>query len=188
MPPCRPAAVLAGSKTFTLLPPADAFRMRMKRYPQATYKPAAAAAAARPGFASASSDSISDGVEAVLSGTVALEPVLDEPGEEVLWSSVVPAADAAALAAAAGGGGGSGVPGAAPLQGRDLFSDPSLPPPITVTVKAGEALYLPAMWWHQVRGVGHCSWAGEHRGAGSGRRAAEAAGRFSWTGGGLLQG
>lgn len=36
------------------------------------------------------------------------------------------------------------------LWDPDLFNDPQLPPPIKVTVKAGEALYLPAMWWHHV--------------------------------------
>ena len=36
------------------------------------------------------------------------------------------------------------------LLSRDLFSNPSLPRPIRVTVGPGELLYLPAIWWHQV--------------------------------------
>lgn len=31
--------VVAGSKTFTLLPPADIFRMRLRQYASATYQP-----------------------------------------------------------------------------------------------------------------------------------------------------
>lgn len=37
--------VVAGSKTFTLLPPADIFRMRLRQYASATYKPQGAGAA-----------------------------------------------------------------------------------------------------------------------------------------------
>ncbi len=114
-----------------------------------------------------------------MSGTVPLAPVLDPSGETVLWSSVPPAPDAkaaaaagtagaAAAAAAAGSAAGNGVRFAVPdaedstasvgcgeeegqrLWDPDLFNDPQLPPPIKVTVKAGEALYLPAMWWHHV--------------------------------------
>ncbi|KAL4434322.1 hypothetical protein ABPG75_000763 [Micractinium tetrahymenae] len=143
-------AVVAGSKTFTLMPPADLYRMRLKQYSQATYRPVGVAAPP---------DS-REAVEAVASGAAPLAPVLHEPGEHVLWSSVLPAPDMRAQQqqqqrrrAASGGSGGSGcgamtAPAAAP--GHDLFSDPSLPPPLVVTVKAGEALYLPAKWWHQV--------------------------------------
>ncbi|KAI7840470.1 hypothetical protein COHA_005772 [Chlorella ohadii] len=149
-------AVVAGSKTFTLLPPADIFRMRLRQYASATYKPQGSDAASQ---------------EAVVSGSVLLAPVLDPSGETVLWSSVPPAPDAKAAAAAgtaANGAVGNGVRFAIPdaedntasvgcgeeqgqrLWDPDLFNDPQLPPPIKVTVKAGEALYLPAMWWHHV--------------------------------------
>lgn len=117
-----------------------------------------------------------------MSGSVPLAPVLDPSGETVLWSSVPPAPDAkaaaaaataAAAAAAVNGAAGNGVRFAVPdledstasvgsgkeqgqqLWDPDLFNDPQLPPPIKVTVKAGEALYLPAMWWH------HVSWGAE---------------------------
>lgn len=111
-----------------------------------------------------------------MSGSVLLAPVLDPSGETVLWSSVPPAPDAKAAAAAgtaANGAVGNGVRFAVPdaedntasvgcgeeqgqrLWDPDLFNDPQLPPPIKVTVKAGEALYLPAMWWH------HVSWGAE---------------------------
>lgn len=129
--PTQPCAVVAGSKTFSLMPPGDAFRMRLRRYPQATYQPAAASAAAASGGLA-----LAD----VLSGSLRLEPVLNEPAEEVLWSSVPPPVEAAASASPAL---------EAPAVG-DLFSEPSLPPPLRVTVQAGEVLYLPAMWWHQV--------------------------------------
>ncbi|PRW58748.1 jmjC domain-containing 7 isoform X1 [Chlorella sorokiniana] len=168
-------AVVAGSKTFTLLPPADIYRMRLRQYASATYQPQGGAAADQ---------------EAVVSGAVPLTPVLDPTGETVLWSSIPPAPDAkpAAAGAAAAATVAAGIaPGSGPATGNgvrfavpdpensraagaaspsaseassegpgqqlwdpDLFNDPQLPPPIKVTVKAGEALYLPAMWWHHV--------------------------------------
>lgn len=219
--------VVAGSKTFTLLPPADIFRMRLRQYASATYKPQGEGAADQVGcsrfgrghtscnmFAAGAYKSGAQLVqlsltwwlrphrtlcqpqmqEAVVSGTVPLAPVLDPSGETVLWSSIPPAPDAKAAAAAAttaapasgpAAGAGGATTGAAAANGvrfaipdledssaggssaspldeegsegpgqrlwdPDLFNDPQLPPPIKVTVKAGEALYLPAMWWHHV--------------------------------------
>lgn len=31
-----------------------------------------------------------------------------------------------------------------------LYSDPELPKPLRITVRPGELLYLPSLWWHQV--------------------------------------
>lgn len=122
-----------------------------------------------------------------MSGAVPLVPVPSPSGETVLWSSIPPAPDAKAAAAArahAAAAAAAGVPapedssaGAAAAaeegEGRglfeqELFSDPQLPPPIKVTVKAGEALYLPAMWWHQVSCSG--ANAAEPLGVGESRR------------------
>ncbi len=44
-----PVQVVAGSKTFTLLPPADIFRMRLRQYASATYKPQGSDAASQVG-------------------------------------------------------------------------------------------------------------------------------------------
>jgi hypothetical protein len=223
--------VVAGSKTFVMLPPSDVFRMRLRKYPLATYAPQAGTAGR-------------------------LAAVLHGLGEEVLWSSVQPedcwdcensrgslGADAESTVATpsqpngrtkppgascgntcreagaarqrrsccctkgggieCGGmleqpgerqGGASGEPGGSggddggdcgcsggssgndgsgsgcsrlsgpPTQAPpseptttssgcwagDLFASPDLPRPIRVTVRPGELLYLPAMWWHQV--------------------------------------
>lgn len=132
-------AVIAGSKTFTLLPPADIFRMALRQYPSATYRPAGTASTA------AADDAVD---AAVARGALPLHPVPDASGDRVLWTSLPPGPDAAAAAAR---GEGAAPAGPAWAPGMDLFNDPQLPPPIRVTVKAGEALYLPAMWWHQVR-------------------------------------
>jgi jumonji domain-containing protein 7 len=139
--------VVAGSKTFILMPPGDAFRMHLRRYPQATYQPVAAAAAAAAG-GSSNGEALAD----LLSGSLRLEPVLHTPAEEVLWSSVQPPADTAACGNSSAGPAAGVAAAAAEEAERDLFSDPSLPPPLRVTVQAGEVLYLPALWWHQVGG------------------------------------
>ncbi|KAI3438998.1 hypothetical protein D9Q98_001410 [Chlorella vulgaris] len=139
-------AMVAGSKTFKLLPPSDMYRMRMKQYRLATYKPGGTcepANSCEPSPAGISREESLDTLTAVLSGSVPLEPVVEQPAQHVLWSSVPPtpvneSGGAGALAADAAG------------NACDLFEDPSLPAPICVTVHAGETLYLPARWWHQV--------------------------------------
>ncbi|GAB4816662.1 hypothetical protein N2152v2_003708 [Parachlorella kessleri] len=68
--------VVSGTKTFLLLPPSDVFRMRLKRYPLATY-----ASPAGPAGECSSSGSSSRG---------RLVPVLHSPPEHVVWSSVQP--------------------------------------------------------------------------------------------------
>ena len=167
-------AVVAGSKTFSLLPPADAYRMALRTHPTAVYQPVATAAAA-PGCSDDSSSGSSSsssrcGVggepESTFDGAgggAALQLRLLHPPQLVRWSSVQPEHGTleASTAALAGlllqsqqpqppqqprqpqRGPGSGG------EGPDLFSDPSLPPPLRVTVRAGEVLYLPALWWHQ---------------------------------------
>lgn len=116
---------------------------------QATYKPVGVAAPA---------DSI-EAMEAVASGAAPLSPVPHDPPEHVLWSSVLPSQDMQRVqrqrqqrkeTGGCKGEAQSGLAGGAAAPVNDLFSDPSLPPPLVVTVKAGEALYLPAKWWHQV--------------------------------------
>jgi jumonji domain-containing protein 7 len=139
-------AMVAGSKTFKLLPPSDMYRMRMKQYRLATYQPGGTCGPANscePSPAGISREESLDTLTAVLSGSVPLEPVVEQPAQHVLWSSVPPtpvneSGGAGALAADAAG------------NACDLFDDPSLPAPICVTVHAGETLYLPARWWHQV--------------------------------------
>jgi hypothetical protein len=42
---------------------------------------------------------------------------------------------------------------AAAAQRFPLYFDPSLPPPLVAEVRAGECLYLPAMWLHWVAQV-----------------------------------
>lgn len=112
---------------------------------QATYRPVGVTAPA----------GSREAVEAVASGAAPLTPVLHEPPERVLWSSVLPSPDMRAQHRKPQQQQqqqqecrGAAAPAAAPP--RDLFADPSLPPPLVVTVRAGEALYLPAKWWHQV--------------------------------------
>lgn len=99
-------AVVTGEKTFTLLPPCDAYRMQLMHYPVAccTDTP--------------------HGLRVVPSGY------------EVLWS---PIEDLAITPCSS--------------QHHHHFPDyfdPVLPKPLRVTVKAGEILYLPSLWWHQV--------------------------------------
>ncbi len=114
---------------------------------QATYKPVGGSAPA----------GSREAVEAVASGAAALAPALHDPPERVLWSSVLPTPDMRQQQqqqqCRAAVEGGLHQPGKAPAAApaRDLFADPSLPPPLVVTVKAGEVLYLPAKWWHQAR-------------------------------------
>ncbi|KAL4423232.1 hypothetical protein ABPG77_000024 [Micractinium sp. CCAP 211/92] len=163
-------AVVAGSKTFTLMPPAELYRMRLRQYSQASMQrlcrrhPAILANIARVRLARATYKPVGgsapagsrEAVEAVASGAAALAPALHDPPERVLWSSVLPTPDMRQQQqqqqCRAAVEGGLHQPGKAPAAApaRDLFADPSLPPPLVVTVKAGEALYLPAKWWHQV--------------------------------------
>lgn len=161
-------AVVSGSKTFTLLPPADVYRMRLRRYPLATFAPQGAPSgfgadvAAAGGAAAAGCDFEAGG---------GLTPMLHESQEEVLWSSVQPEDGWTAAAAssssredagrsqcdprdqeAAGGGGprasscGTTSSSGGGGWAGDLFADPRLPRPLRVTVRAGESIYLPAMW------------------------------------------
>ena len=65
-----------------------------------------------------------------------LEP--EAPARRVVWSPVDPHPTDVAAAAAA----------------YPLFFDSSLPSPMEVTVRAGQVLYLPALWHHHVRQKG----------------------------------
>jgi jumonji domain-containing protein 7 len=143
-------AVVAGSKTFSLMPPADLYRMRLRRYGLATYEPCSSSGSR------GEESGAGARTEQTTSSAVALQPVLDPAGQQVLWSSVQPEADTPAAAepttvAAAESAAAAATQEGAAEPAQNLFSDPSLPPPLRVTVRAGETLYLPAMWWHQVR-------------------------------------
>ena len=107
-------AVVAGAKAFTLLPPSDAWRMKLKNYPVATYQTSGGAAEL-------------EHTPLAHLPKLQLQPVLHSPPERVLWSSVQPDQHEGIACAE--------CPGLEPLR---------------VTVSAGEVLYLPAMWWHQV--------------------------------------
>lgn len=97
--------VITGSKTFSLLPPADVWRMHRKLYPVACWQQAEAGA---------------------------LQLHMLSPRQQVTWSPVT-----------------HGLPDTDPAR-HSRFHDSSLPPPLTVTVNAGDVLYLPAQWQHQV--------------------------------------
>ncbi len=64
-------AVVAGAKTFTLLPPCDVYRLAMRPYRSATYRPVADP-----------------------DGGMHLRPALHDPPEHVAWSSVDPGTSA----------------------------------------------------------------------------------------------
>lgn len=101
-------AVVTGEKTFTLLPPCDAYRMHLAHYPMASCM------------------NTPEGLQ--------MQPSGDD--QQVLWSPIEDL---------------SGAPCSTEHQ-HDFpaYFDPSLPRPYRVTVKAGEVLYLPSLWWHQV--------------------------------------
>ena len=101
-------AVVTGEKTFTLLPPCDAYRMHLAQYPVAAYS----------------------------NTPQGLQIVPSPDGEQVLWS---PIEDLASNNSSEGY-----------RQQHPAYFDPLLPKPFRVTVKAGEVLYLPSLWWHQV--------------------------------------
>ena len=101
-------AVVTGEKTFTLLPPCDAYRMHLAEYPTATW----------------------------CDTPRGLEIVPGPDGEQVLWS---PIEDLASHSSTEGY-----------RRQHPAYFDPLLPKPFRVTVKAGEVLYLPSLWWHQV--------------------------------------
>lgn len=63
-----------------------------------------------------------------------LQPVL-QTDSSVLWSPIEDLADKSCRHS---------------LQKYPLYSDPELPKPMRVTVRPGEVLFLPSLWWHQV--------------------------------------
>eukprot|EP00887_Chlorella_sp_A99_P000675 scaffold5.g675.t1 len=172
-------AVVAGSKTFTLLPPSDVWRVQLRRYPLATYRPVGpgcscvcdSCTAGHSGSCGGCGCCGCSGCSAPVARLLALrlEPVLHEPHEEVLWSSIQPESlvascgaggDASSDAGSSSAGSGSDSAGSSDADDADegpassgggrLLQWPGAPPPLRVTVRAGEVLYLPAMWWHQV--------------------------------------
>jgi jumonji domain-containing protein 7 len=134
-------AVLRGSKTFTLLPPHESFRLGLEPFPAARWRP--------------------DG----RGGLVAV-PEGPPPGRRVLWTALDPSSREGGAELQqqraryplffGGGGGGAGAA-------------PRLPPPIRVTVRAGQMLYLPAFWFHHVTQRGPPGGEEDDGGGGGGR-------------------
>jgi jumonji domain-containing protein 7 len=140
-------AVVVGQKTFRLLPPTDAFRLRLRRMPVASYK-ADPPLPHEDGVCTATGGYryIPEGAGGpARAPPEALKAVLHATQEHTLWSSILPAA---------GGGAAPPPPPCPPRAAGEppcLLERPSLPPPLEVTVGPGEMLYLPACWWHEVR-------------------------------------
>ena len=105
--------VLRGSKTFTLLPPCDAWRVAPRIAPAARFE-----------YDEVSDDVVDDAREdsAERLKKLVCRVVVETPITHVSWPSATPAS---------------------------LRRDGG-PPALVVTVRAGETLYLPAMWYHHV--------------------------------------
>lgn len=101
-------AVVTGEKTFTLLPPCDAYRMHLAHYPTAT----------------------------CCDTPQGLQVIPSPDSEQVLWSPIEDLA--------------SHDCSEEYKQQYPAYFNPLLPKPFRVTVRAGEILYLPSLWWHQV--------------------------------------
>lgn len=101
-------AVVTGEKTFTLLPPCDAYRMHLAQYPVAT----------------------------CCDTPHGLHIIQSPDSQRVLWSPIEDLA--------------SNECSEEYKRQHSAYFDPLLPKPFIVTVKAGEILYLPSLWWHQV--------------------------------------
>ena len=102
-------AVVRGTKTFLLLPPCEAYRLHVQRFPVHQYAEAG--------------------------GGVVLRP--KDPPESIPWSPVDPCPPPEQLAQAA--------------RDYPCFFDPAMPPPLQVSLKETEVLYLPSLWQHHVR-------------------------------------
>jgi hypothetical protein len=197
--------VVTGKKTFRLLPPTDSYRMALRRWPMAAFRPKLGNPSPQqeeqqpPCWRSNSSCPCRDGVDQEDGKNFelprALEPVLCEPPASVLWSSITPRSlhsashrDAVQYVEEKGEKEGETVecgrcsssreerrhPALAAQQdggngGEDGMLDADdLPAPLEVTVSAGEVLYLPCEWWHEV-----------HHGGGTGSDASDDSGDLS---------
>ncbi|GAA5970605.1 hypothetical protein JCM21900_004800 [Sporobolomyces salmonicolor] len=123
--------VLRGSKTFTLLPPTEAYCVHERLYPHAAY--AYAYADSPPSAANAPAP---DGPASDPRGAFSL--VRTTPARRVPWIALDPTTTPAAREDAA-------AEGAYPRY--------ALARPMTVTLEAGDVLYLPALWYHHVAQV-----------------------------------
>ena len=101
-------AVVRGTKTFLLLPPVEAYRLYVQRFPVHQYAEAG--------------------------GRLVLLP--KDPPESVPWSPVDPCP----------------LPGDLAQAAREFpyFFDPHMRPPLKVSLKQGEVLFLPSLWQHHV--------------------------------------
>ncbi|GAA5940842.1 hypothetical protein JCM1841_003443 [Sporobolomyces salmonicolor] len=128
--------VLRGSKTFTLLPPSEAYCVHERLYPHAAYAYADADSPPSPADAPAPDGPASE-PRGASRGAFSL--VRSTPARLVPWIALDPTTPAAREEAAAAGEG--------------AYPRYALARPMTVTLEAGDVLYLPALWYHHVTQV-----------------------------------
>ncbi|CEQ40537.1 SPOSA6832_02173, partial [Sporobolomyces salmonicolor] len=128
--------VLRGSKTFTLLPPSEAYCVHERLYPHAAYAYADADSPPSPADAPAPDGPASE-PRGASRGAFSL--VRTTPARLVPWIALDPTTPAAREEAAAAGEG--------------AYPRYALARPMTVTLEAGDVLYLPALWYHHVTQV-----------------------------------
>lgn len=148
-------AVITGSKTFYLMPPADAWRMRMRRAPVFRWE-----------LRDNDDDSI-------LSSSPAwkLIPVADDSSQAGNGAAVFQAQTVWSSRTVPDGLIEHSETSTAHCEQQDGESgEDNLPPPLVVTLHLGETLYLPAGWWHAVRQgprtIAVNYWHDQHWGAG----------------------
>lgn len=137
---------LLGQKEFHLLPPSEGWRLQRKKWRAARYE----------------EEGGGDGCRGKL------VPVLESsPERQVRWSAAPPPP----RSSSPGGDAAVDLPQEAfPWLCGSEARRTGLPPPLTVVVKAGDAIYLPPLWWHCVTQRG-----GGEEGSGNGSEGAAAA-------------
>lgn len=116
--------VVTGEKVFELRPPADVWGMRLRRFPVAMYACGADGSVEGAGVGGEWEDR-------------RLRPCMHDPEESIVWPDLAPCRLESS-------------PADEPSEGGTGTHIPHFPPPLRVTVHAGEVLYLPAHWWHSV--------------------------------------
>ena len=116
--------VITGSKTFRMRPPADAYAMKLRKFSVARWQ--------RP-----PNDSQSDPPTSLSLSILDHESGEESGGEIVVWSSIMPSKN--------------DLDDDREVQeAYEVTGMHRVPPPLEVTVQAGEMLYLPSGWWHEV--------------------------------------